>query len=104
MPRTISRVKIRAVTLGMDLPLRADPGAFAPAAAFFEQARGAFELEVQTTRLAGPDLAAALGALGEAFPAGCAETEAAAHGAWVQYLSFGRVPAERADVVERFVA
>src|SRR5207302_2343250 len=67
---TISAVKIRAVTLGSDLPVpRVVATPFVEAARFLSKAKAVFAkagIEVQTTRLAGPDLGTALGKLGEA--------------------------------------
>src|SRR5262249_36326166 len=95
--RTISTVKIRAVTLGIDLPR---PGAerrpFEEAAAFLRTARDSFAaagVEVQTTRCAGSALD---GFLAEHGPADLADwardSEAAAVDAGIDYLSLGRLP------------
>jgi hypothetical protein len=97
-------VKIRAVTLGLDLPVpdvQAAP--FERAAAFLDAARQAFDaagLEVQTIRVAGADLAPALDRLGDGGLAGwAAQTEAEARTAGIEYLSFGRLPATAHRVV-----
>src|SRR3954451_15053577 len=90
---TICAVKIRAVTLGLDLPAPTVEGApFATAATFLTQARSTFAdagVEVQTTRLAGADLAPLLGTVGLATWA--KQTEDAARAAGIEYLSFGRL-------------
>ena len=106
---TISPVKIRAVTLGLDLPAPAVVSApFEEAARFLTAAKQAFEavgIEVQTTRVAGPDLAqtlAVLGARGLAKWAG--RTEAAARAAGIDYLAFGRLPTAAHEVVAERVA
>jgi uncharacterized protein (UPF0210 family) len=103
------RVKIRAVTVGFDLPTpRVDGAPFERAGAFLSAARSAFGaagIEVQTTRVAGPDLDETLRQLD---PLGlakwAAETEAAAQAAGIEYLSFGRVPASAHAVVESQLA
>jgi uncharacterized protein (UPF0210 family) len=87
-------LKIRAVTLGMELPApQARPEPFAAAAEFLGEARGAFGaagLEVQTTRLAGPELVA-----GPTELVGwAADTEQAASAAGIEYLSLGRLSAD----------
>ncbi len=106
---TISRVKIRAVTLGLDLPapvVAAEP--FAQAAAFLNRAVDAYAnagVEVQTTRVAGPTLDASLSAMDEPrFSAWARDAETAAREAGVGYLSLGRVPGDRPDVVADWVA
>src|ERR1700720_1658958 len=91
---TISAVKIRAVTLGLDLPAPEVVAApFVEAARFLREAVHAFEsvgTEVQTTRVAGPDLERTLLALGVAGPAGwAARTETAARTAGIDYLALG---------------
>jgi uncharacterized protein (UPF0210 family) len=106
---TISAVKIRAVTLGSDLPVpRVVTTPFEQAARFLSRAKAAFSqagIEVQTTRLAGPDLGPALGQLGEASLVDwAAETESAARAAGIDYLSFGRLPAWADQVVAEQVA
>jgi uncharacterized protein (UPF0210 family) len=105
---TISGVKIRAVTLGMDLPApRVEAEPFKRAAKFLREAREAFRaagLEVQTTRIAGPELGPTLSRMDlEAFGAWAAETEATCRSFGVEYLSLGRIPTDREDVVERIV-
>jgi uncharacterized protein (UPF0210 family) len=91
-------LKIRAVTLGMDLPapqVRSEP--FAAAAEFLGKARadfGAAGLEVQTTRLAGPELSADE----RDFATWAAETERTAAAAGVEYLSLGRLSADACGV------
>jgi uncharacterized protein (UPF0210 family) len=102
-------VKIRAVTLGLDLPTPAVVAApFDTAARFVSEARqafGAVGLEVQTTRVAGPDLGSTWGPRdGERFAAWAAETEAAARGAGIEYLSLGRLPANAHALVAEYVA
>src|SRR5438477_862719 len=102
-------VKIRAVTLGSDLPVpRASAPPFEQAARFLSKSRAAYSkagIEVQTARLAGPDLGPALGKLGEASLMDWAtETESAARAAGIDYLSFGRLPAWAHQVVAEQVA
>ena len=102
-------MKIRAITLGLELPgPRVEPGPLHRAAEFLNDAREAFRaagLEVQTTRIAGPALEPTLSRMdGEAFAAWAAETEDTARSTGIDYLSLGRVPGDRADVVERLVA
>ncbi len=106
---TISAVKIRAVTLGLDLPVPEVVSApFEEAARFLTAAKQAFEsvgVEVQTTRVAGPDLGSALSSLGVGGLAGwAARTEAAARGAGIDYLALGRLPAWAHEVVAEQVA
>jgi uncharacterized protein (UPF0210 family) len=106
---TISAVKIRAITLGLDLPAPEVVGRpFEQAAQFLSGAKEAFEsvgIEVQTTRVAGPDLGSTLAALGADGLAGwAARTEAAARSAGIDYLALGRVPAAAHDVVAEQVA
>jgi uncharacterized protein len=90
-------VKIRAVTLGLDLPGPAvQASVFESAAAFLDRARFAFAaegLEVQTTRLAGPDLRPRLADADGSLVRWAADTEAAARDAGIDYLSLGRLPA-----------
>lgn len=105
----MSGVKIRALTLGVDLPMpRVTPAPFERAAHALARARQVFAtagLDVQTTRVAGPDLGRAIERLG---PAGlatwAAETEAAARAAGIDYLSLGRVPAVAHEVVANLLA
>src|SRR5947209_7106971 len=98
-------VKIRAVTLGLDLPVpnvKAAP--FSAAASFLSAARAAFGavgLEVQTTRVAGPDLSR-FSQTGLASWA--KQTEAAARDVGIEYLAFGRLPAAAHTVVANEVA
>jgi uncharacterized protein (UPF0210 family) len=106
---TISAVKIRAVTLGLDLPapdVLAAP--FEEAARFLQAAKQAFEavgLEVQTTRVAGPDLTQTLVRLGgDGLASWTPQTEAAARAAGIDFLSFGRLPAAAHEVVAEHVA
>jgi uncharacterized protein (UPF0210 family) len=106
---TISAVKIRAVTLGLDLPApEAVAAPFEDAARFLAAAKGAFQaddIEVQTTRLAGPDLGPMLEQFGADRLAGWASrTEAAARAAGIDYLSFGRLPAWAHTVVAEQLA
>src|SRR5579859_2163811 len=106
---TISAVKIRAVTLGLDLPAPEVVSApFQEAARFLTVAKQAFEsagIEVQTTRVAGPDLGVTLTRVGVAELAGwAARTEVAARAAGIDYLAFGRVPAAAHEVVAEQVA
>src|SRR5258708_27418455 len=100
---TISAVKIRAVTLGLDLPApEVVPAPFEAAARFLTAAKQAFEsvgVEVQTTRVAGPDLGTTLSTLGANGLAGwAARTEAAARAAGIDYLALGRLPATAHEV------
>jgi uncharacterized protein len=102
-------VKIRAVTLGLDLPAPEVVAApFDAAARFLSAAKQAFEasgVEVQTTRVAGPDLGPTLASLGaDGLAAWAAETEAAARTAGIDYLSFGRLPASAHAVVAEQLA
>jgi uncharacterized protein len=84
-------VKIRAVTLGVDLPSpEVDEAPFEAAGKFLGRARAAFQaagIEVQTTRLAGS-------ARDSASPEWAAATERAARKHGVEYLSLGRLPAK----------
>src|SRR5579864_5535800 len=86
---TISAVKIRAVTLGLDLPKpEVDDAPFSAAGRFLAQARKAFadhDIEVQTTRVCGADLESATAAWAE-------ELEKAAKKHGIEYLSIGRFP------------
>ena len=102
-------MKIRAVTVGLDLPAPTiDSAVFSEAASFLRDARasfGAAGLEVQTTRAAGADLATLLGQLtGERLAIWARDTEAAARGAGIEYLSFGRLPGTAHAVVAEHVA
>jgi uncharacterized protein (UPF0210 family) len=106
---TIQAVKIRAVTLGVDLPAPdVTAAAFARAATFLSDARDAFQatgIEVQTARLAGPDLGPTIAALGAArLVDWAARTEAAARSAGIDYLSLGKLPAAAHAVVAEQVA
>jgi uncharacterized protein (UPF0210 family) len=106
---TISAVKIRAVTLGLDLPAPEVVAApFDEAARFLKSAKQAFEaagLEVQTTRVAGPDLSPTLGKLGgDGLAHWTRQTETAARAAGIDFLSFGRLPASAHDVVAEHLA
>ena len=100
---TISAVKIRAVTLGLDLPVPTIEAArFEAAGRFLGSARAAFEgvgLEVQTTRAAGPELTHLVD-----FRTWAAETEWAARDAGIDYLSLGRLPASAHQVVAEQLA
>jgi uncharacterized protein (UPF0210 family) len=101
---TISAVKIRAVTLGLDLPVPEVVSApFDEAARFLTAARhafGAVGVEVQTTRVAGPDLAQTLAKVGvDGLARWVRHTEAAARTGGIEYLSFGRLPATAHEVV-----
>jgi uncharacterized protein (UPF0210 family) len=102
-------VKIRAVTLGLDLPAPSvDAAPFTSAAHFLNQARSTFAesgIEVQTMRLAGGELAPLLGTLGRSGLASWAkQTEDTARGAGVEYLSLGRLPSSAHEVVADQVA
>jgi hypothetical protein len=102
-------VKIRAVTLGLDLPAPpVDAAPFTAAASFLNRARSTFAdvgIDVQTMRVAGPDLTSLLGSMDAARLAGWArETEDAARNAGVQYLSFGRLPSSADSIVKEQVA
>src|SRR5947207_12649813 len=105
---TISPVKIRAVTFGLDLPVPEvvnEP--FEAAAGFLAAARQAFEadgIEVQTTRLAGPDLGPHLGRIGERFNEWALHTEQTARECGIEYLSLGRLPAASSAVVAEHAA
>lgn len=106
---TISAVKIRAVTLGLDLPApEVVTGPFDEAARFLSSATRAFEaigFEVQTTRAAGPDLGRTLATLGvDRLASWAARTEAAARDAGIDYLALGRLPAAAHQVVAEHVA
>jgi uncharacterized protein (UPF0210 family) len=106
---TISAVKIRAVTLGLDLPAPEVVSApFEQAARFLTAAKTAFEavgVEVQTTRVAGPDLSRTLAVVGaEGLAKWTRQIEAAACAAGIDYLAFGRVPASAHEVVANQVA
>jgi uncharacterized protein len=99
-------VKIRAVTLGLDLPLAGSAAAgLAAAAGFLRRATATFErlgVEVQTTRVAGPALDGALARLDDAGLRRWAETcVALAADAGIDYLDLGRWPGDRPDALER---
>ncbi len=102
-------MKIRAVTLGLDLPSPSvDDGPFRAAASFLAEAAQAFGhagTEVQTTRVAGPPLGPAVSAMDEAaFGRWARDVEAAAQAAGIGYVSLGRIPGDRPDAVDRLVA
>ncbi|MGI9149433.1 MAG: DUF711 family protein [Chloroflexota bacterium] len=102
-------MKIRAVTLGLDLPAPKPAAAtFDAAARFLSAANQAFQtcgIEVQTARVAGPDLGPAILEFGAEWLAGwAAGTEAAARAAGIDYLSLGRVPAWAGAVVAEHLA
>jgi uncharacterized protein len=105
---TISAVKIRAVTLGLELPAPdVSEGPFIAAGRFLGAARRAFGaagLEVQTTRLAGADLTSMLPHLGKTFGAWAAATEAIARPNGIEYLSLGRLPSSAHDFVAEQLA
>jgi uncharacterized protein len=105
---TISAVKIRAVTLGLDLPLpEVSDAPFVAAASFLTTARHAFAeagIEVQTTRVAGPDLGSRLPEVRTALTAWATATEAAARSNGVEFLSLGRLPASAHEVVAERLA
>src|SRR5712691_985158 len=106
---TISAVKIRAVTLGLDLPApEVVPAPFDEGARFLTSAKQAFEavsIEVQTTRVAGPDLSQTLEKLGvTGLAKWTRQTEATARAAGIDFLSFGRLPAAAHEVVAEHVA
>jgi uncharacterized protein (UPF0210 family) len=100
---TISAVKIRAVTLGLDLPAPEVAAApFETAGRFLSNAKAAFAqvgLEVQTTRAAGAELTQFTD-----LQAWAAETESAARAAGIDYLSLGRLPASAHHIVAEQVA
>src|ERR687885_1324807 len=100
---TISAVKIRAVTLGLDLPApRVEAAPFEAAGRFLSIATAAFGrvgLEVQTTRVAGAELTHVAD-----LQRWAAETESAARAAGIDYLSLGRLPASAHQVVADQVA
>ncbi len=102
-------MKIRAVTLGLDLPAPEPAAAvFGAAARFLSAAKQAFQtrgIEVQTQRVAGPDLGRALVEFGaDWLPDWASQTEMAARGAGIEYLSLGRVPSWAHAVVAEQVA
>jgi uncharacterized protein (UPF0210 family) len=98
-------MKVRAVTLGLDLP--SPPVAAAPfeaAGRFLNSARQLFGeagLEVQTTRVAGQCVSSSIA---HDLASWARETEAVARQQGVEYLSLGRVPAARYDLVEHQLA
>src|SRR5438445_7037895 len=100
---TISAVKIRAVTLGLDLPAPEVAAApFESAGRFLSNAKAAFAqvgLEVQTTRAAGAELTHFTD-----LQRWAAETESVARAAGIDYLSLGRLPASAHHVVAERVA
>src|SRR5215831_16046632 len=89
---TISAVKIRAVTLGQDLPMpEVAPRAFAEAGRFLADARRVFEeggIEVQTLRVAGGNLDPNQPSISR----WAQQAEAAASESGIEYLSLGRLP------------
>ncbi|HEX8967105.1 MAG TPA: DUF711 family protein, partial [Chloroflexota bacterium] len=101
-------MKIRAVTLGMDLPVpevAIEP--FEVAGRFLAEARQAFEaagIEVQTTRLCGPALESNAPGASAGLRHWATSCEAAARQAGIEYISLGRVSARRPDVVAEQVA
>jgi len=102
-------VKIRAVTLGLDLPTPADPTEpLRRAASFLGGARAAFGaagIDVQTVRVAGQALDEVCARLSVAdLQAAARGVEAAARAAGIDFLSLGRIPANRPDVVRQAVA
>ena len=100
---TISTVKIRAVTVGLELAPTPPETSLVAAGRFLADARAAFAaagIEVQTTRAAGPDLGGLLANHPEGPATWAAATEAAARAHGIEYLSLGRVPA----AVPAFVA
>lgn len=102
-------MKIRAVTLGLDLPAPAVLDApFHAAAAFLRGATDAFGaagFEVQTTRVAGPALGPVLsGVDGQDLERWALATEQTAREAGIGYLALGRIPGDRPDVVEELAA
>ena len=104
---TISTVKIRAVTLGLDLPVPEVVAApFEAASAFLDAAKRAYVaagIEVQTTRVAGPDLARPM-LEGLDFRVWAAQTEASARSAGIEFLSLGRIPASAHQLVAEQLA
>jgi uncharacterized protein (UPF0210 family) len=103
-------VKVRAVTLGVELPVPDVVAApFERAAAFLRDAGRAFAdagVDVQTRRLAGPDLSLQLGTIvdGPGFRGWAAESERVARDSGIDYLSLGRLPATATRLVERELA
>src|SRR6266849_1166945 len=98
-------MKIMAVTLGLDLPKpEVMTAPFEAAGRFLSRSRALFSaegLEVRTTRVAGQDLGPSVdGDLATWARA----TESVAHQYGIEYLSLGRVPAKRHDVVAEQVA
>ncbi|MBV8716800.1 MAG: DUF711 family protein [Chloroflexi bacterium] len=98
-------MKIRAVTLGLDLPApEVDDAPFVAAGRFLAAARDAFTgegLEVQTTRVAGADLGPNLP---DPFSAWAARTEAVAKAHGIEYISLGRLRASSHAVVAEHAA
>src|ERR1051326_4334700 len=105
---TISAVKIRAVTLGLDLPLpEVSDAPFDAAASFLRAARQAFAeagTEVQTTRVSGADLGKRLPQSGDALSTWAAQTEERAKASGVEFLSLGRLPASAHELVAEHLA
>jgi hypothetical protein len=97
---TISAVKIRAVTLGLDLPVpEVVPRPFADGGRFLAEARRVFDdggIEVQTLRLAGGNLDPDQPNIGH----WAARAESAARESGIEYLSLGRLP----STAHQFVA
>jgi uncharacterized protein (UPF0210 family) len=93
---TIPAVKIRAVTLGLDLPVpEVREAPLAAASGFLTRAREAFRLvgiEVQTTRVAGGDLGPLLPSLGDKLGTWAGNVETTARSNGIEYLSLGRLP------------
>ncbi|MBV9542825.1 MAG: DUF711 family protein, partial [Chloroflexi bacterium] len=101
-------MKIRAVTVGLDLPVpHVTTSVFDEVASFLRDATQAFSqagLEVQTTRIAGADLGQTIDALGDGLKPWAAETEHATREAGIDYLSIGRIPARQHAIVRDVVA
>jgi uncharacterized protein (UPF0210 family) len=102
---TISAVKIRAVTVGLDLQPQSEVvGAPIQAAGRFlaaaKHAFGAAGIEVQTTRAAGPALRPAPAG----FATWAASVERVARDNGIEYLSFGRLPAGSHEFVSHELA
>src|SRR5690349_18278203 len=94
---TISAVKIRAVTLGLELPApEVSDAPFIAAGRFLAASRTAFVqagLEVQTARVSGADLGSRLAQVGSSLGAWAGQVEVAAKASGVEFLSLGRLPA-----------
>ncbi|HEY3059232.1 MAG TPA: DUF711 family protein [Chloroflexota bacterium] len=102
-------MKVRAVTLGFELPVpNVETAPFERAARFLSAARSAFDsidLEVQTIRVAGPDLTPTLQVVGDdGLAPWSADIEHAARASGIEYLSFGRLPATGHRVVAERMA